>query len=138
LVKKDILSVLFPQKKMMLKITSVLVSSRRRIKAIQKDLVKVTLKFIRRGKRGKKREREVFPVPHAENGSKDSNGGPQLLVLYCGELGKIHMLKDNGSGWLKWHTKQGGITSPNHTQSHPLPMLTESQQVCFRTSLSHT
>jgi hypothetical protein len=32
---------------------------------------KVTVKFIRRGTVWRK-EREAFPIPHAENGSKDS------------------------------------------------------------------
>jgi hypothetical protein len=42
------------QKKIILKVTSVLASGRRRIQARCKDLVKVTVKFIRRGIRGRK------------------------------------------------------------------------------------
>jgi hypothetical protein len=46
------------------------VPSRRISQSRCKDLVKVTVKLIRRGTGRKKRE--AFPVPHAGNGSKDS------------------------------------------------------------------
>jgi hypothetical protein len=49
-----------------------LVSGRRKIQARCKNLVKVRVKFIRRGTNGKKREREAFPIPNTGNGSKDS------------------------------------------------------------------
>jgi hypothetical protein len=75
---------------MFLKMTSVLVSSRRRIQARCKDLVKVTVQFIRRGIRGEKREREAFPVPMQDMGAKTQNGGPQLLVLYWRAGVKTH------------------------------------------------
>jgi hypothetical protein len=55
---------------MILKITLVLVFSRRRIQARFQDIVKVTAQFIRRGT-VRRKEREAFPVPHAGNGSKD-------------------------------------------------------------------
>jgi hypothetical protein len=44
---------------MLLKITSVLVSGRRRIQARHEDLVKVAVKFIRKGTGGEKRERSI-------------------------------------------------------------------------------
>jgi hypothetical protein len=56
--------------KMILKITSVPASGRRRIQATRKDLVKVTVKLIRRRTVGGKRERSIS-VPHAGTGSKD-------------------------------------------------------------------
>jgi hypothetical protein len=69
-----------------LKITLVFASGRRRIQARCKDLVKVTVPFTGGGKcfqwtKGKElkvlsenivRKNIAFPVPHTENGSKDS------------------------------------------------------------------
>jgi hypothetical protein len=53
---------------MVLKITLVLVSGRRRIQARCKDLVKVTVKFIRRGTGEKRKKR--FLLPTQEMGAK--------------------------------------------------------------------
>jgi hypothetical protein len=66
------------------------------------------------GWRGK--EREAFPV-HAGHESKDSKWWPHLLVVYW-RAGRAQVVKDNGAGWLRWLTKQGGVTLPNYTQSH--------------------
>jgi hypothetical protein len=49
---------------MVLKIPSVLASGRRRTEARCKDLVKVTVRFIRRGTGGEKRERSISSSPH--------------------------------------------------------------------------
>jgi hypothetical protein len=76
------LFLLLPEK-MVLKITSVLVSGR--IQALRcKDLVKV--KFVRRGT-GEKRQREAFPVPLIGNGSKDSKwwSPTPAFILESGE-----------------------------------------------------
>jgi hypothetical protein len=54
--------------------------------ARHKDLVKVTVKFIRRGTVVRK-EREAFPVSHAGNGSRDSKWWPSDSWFYTGELG---------------------------------------------------
>jgi hypothetical protein len=66
-----------------------------------------------------KKKRETFPVSHAGNGSKNSKSWSQtpgfMLKSRVGK-GGIHMVKDNGSGWLRWLTKQEEVT---HTQSHP-------------------
>jgi uncharacterized protein YfaP (DUF2135 family) len=60
---------------MVLKITLVLVSGRR-IQARCKDLIKVKVKLIRKG-RGCGEEREKhFLVPMKEMGTKTQNGGP--------------------------------------------------------------
>jgi hypothetical protein len=43
--------------------------------------------------------------------SKTPNGGRHLLVLYVrAEI--IYMVKNNGSGWLRWLLKQGGVIWP--------------------------
>jgi hypothetical protein len=57
---------------MILKIISVLVSGRRRIQSKHKDIVKVTVKFIRRGIVGRKEKEKHFLFPNTGNGSKDS------------------------------------------------------------------
>jgi hypothetical protein len=77
--------------KMILKITLVLASGRR-IQAKCKDLVKVTVKLIKKGihfqqtgSRNKglggreEREKHSFPVPHKGNGTKDSKQGNLLI-----------------------------------------------------------
>jgi hypothetical protein len=69
--KNDTESPKYVAGKMELKITSVLASGRRRIQARCKDLVKVTVKYMRRGTVGRG-ERETFPFPHAGNRSKGS------------------------------------------------------------------
>jgi hypothetical protein len=69
---------------MVLKITSVLASCGR-TQARRKNLVKVTVKFIRRETGGEKRE--AFPVPHTGNGSKDSkwwSSTPCFILESCG------------------------------------------------------
>jgi hypothetical protein len=51
---------------------------------------------------GKKRN---ISCPHAENGNRDSNGGPHLLVLYWRARGReIQVVKDNGSARLQCFT----------------------------------
>jgi hypothetical protein len=70
------------QEKMILKITLVLASGRRRIQARCKDLVKATVKFIRRGTVGRKKREKHFLFPTQEMGAKTQNGGLQLVVLY--------------------------------------------------------
>jgi hypothetical protein len=46
------------------------------------------------------------------------------------------MVKDNGYEWLRCLTKEGGVTLPNHTQSHPHPtQITETTGV-LKTSLA--
>jgi hypothetical protein len=69
---------------------------------------------------GEEKREKHFLFPTQEKGAKTQNGGPQLLVLYW-RAGGIHVVKDNESGWLRWLTKQGGATLPNHIQSHPHP-----------------
>jgi hypothetical protein len=117
---------------MILKTTSVLASGRRRIKARRKDLVKVTVKFIRRGTGGRREREKHFLLPMHERRAKTQDGGHQLLVLYR-MAGGIHVVKDNESGWLKWLIRQGKVTLPNHTQNPPK---SRRQQVLIRTSLS--
>jgi hypothetical protein len=60
-------------------------------------------------------------------GAKTQNDGAQLLVLYW-RAGGIHIIKENGAGWLRWLTKQGGVilAHPNHRDNKyalefPLP-----------------
>jgi hypothetical protein len=65
---------------MILKMTSVLASCKRRIQARCKDLEIVTVKFIRRGPEGRKERYFLFPTQ--EIGAKTQNGDPWLLVLY--------------------------------------------------------
>jgi hypothetical protein len=49
-------------------------------------------------------------------GAKTQNAGPQLLIFIL-ESWVTYVVKDNGSEWLKWLTKQEGVTfPPNHTQ----------------------
>jgi hypothetical protein len=61
---------------MILKVTSVLACSRRRIQARSEDLVKVTVKFIRK-EIGEKRVREKpFPFPTQEMGAKTRRCSP--------------------------------------------------------------
>jgi hypothetical protein len=59
-----------------------------------------------------------FSLPAQEMGGKTQNGGPHLLVLYW-RAGEIHVVKDNGSGWLRWLLTQGGVilTHPKHRDS---------------------
>jgi hypothetical protein len=47
--------------------------------------------------------------------AKTQNGGLYFLVLYW-RAGRIHKVKDNGSGWLRWLLNKGGIilVHPNH------------------------
>jgi hypothetical protein len=52
-------------------------------------------------------------------GAETQNGGPPTPGFILESWGEIHMVKDNGSGWLV--TKQGGVTLPNHTQSYLQP-----------------
>jgi hypothetical protein len=117
---------------MILKITSVLASIRRKIQEGCKDLVKVTVMFIRRRTVGKKKREKHFLFPTLDMGAKTQNGGSQLLVLYW-RAGEIHMVKDKGAGWLRWLLKQGGVTVPNH----PVTTTTQVTETigCFRISL---
>jgi hypothetical protein len=50
-------------------------------------------------------------------GLQTQNGGPHLLVLYW-KAGETHMVKDNGSGWVRW-LKLGGViqANPKHRDS---------------------
>jgi hypothetical protein len=72
------------QENMILKITSVLASGRRRIQArcrrrIQarcKHLLKVTITFIRRGTVGRKEREKHFLFPRQEVGANTQNGDP--------------------------------------------------------------
>jgi hypothetical protein len=57
--------------------------------------------FIRRGAVPRKRKKH-FLFPTQEMGAKTQDGG--LLDLYW-RPGGIYLVKDNGSGWLKWLTK---------------------------------
>jgi hypothetical protein len=54
------------------------------------------------------RKRETFSSPFQEMGVETQNGGHYLLALYW-RAGGIHMVKDNGSGWLRWLLKQGRV-----------------------------
>jgi hypothetical protein len=78
--------VIVPEK-MVLKITSFLVFCMRRIKARCKDLVKVTVKFVRRGTWGEK-ERSISCSSYRKR-----EQGLKMVVpnsyLYIGELGEI-------------------------------------------------
>jgi hypothetical protein len=48
-----------------------------------------------------KQKRETFSVPMQEMGVKTQNHGTYLLVLYSWRAGRIHVVKDNGSEWLR-------------------------------------
>jgi hypothetical protein len=75
---------------------------------------------------GRRKIEKHFLFPTQEIGGKTQNGGPQLLVLYW-RAGEIHMVKTNGSGWLRWMAERG-----HPPKSHP-----KSEIIgCFRTSLS--
>jgi hypothetical protein len=79
-----------------------------------------------------RKEREALPVPHTENESKDSKWQSPTPSFILERLGKIHMVKDNGSGLLRWLTKQGVVNLPNHIQSHLHPsQVTETIGVPF-------
>jgi hypothetical protein len=68
------------------------------------------------------KKRETFPDPHTRNESKDSKRWYPILILKVESRG-IHVVKDNGSGWLRWLAGRG----------HP----PKSEMIgCFRTSLS--
>jgi hypothetical protein len=75
---------------MILKITLVLVSGRRRIQARCKNLVKVIVKFSRKGTVGRKEREKHFLFPKQEMGAKTQTGGPQLLILYWRAGGNTH------------------------------------------------
>jgi hypothetical protein len=47
--------------------------------------------------RNLKKKGEIFPAPHAENGSKDSKWWSLFLSL----ISREYIVNDNGSGWLK-------------------------------------
>jgi hypothetical protein len=47
-----------------------------------------------------------------EMGVETQNGGLHCLVLSW-TAGAVHVVKDNGSGWLKWLLKQGGVITPH-------------------------
>jgi hypothetical protein len=61
------------------------------------------------GKKGK-----TFPVLHAVNGSRDLKWWPPSFSLQ--RAGGTHVVKDDGSVWLRWLLKQRGIilAHPNH------------------------
>jgi hypothetical protein len=50
-----------------------------------------------------------FLIPMWKMGAKTECGGSHLLVLYW-RVGGLHMIKGNGSGWLRWLLKQEGVT----------------------------
>jgi hypothetical protein len=60
-------------------------------------LVKVTVKFIRRGAGGRQEREKQFLFPIQEMGAKTQNGGHQLLGLYW-RAGKIHWSRIMGLG----------------------------------------
>jgi hypothetical protein len=97
---------------MALKITLVLVSVRRRIQARCKELVKVRVKFIRKGYTF---DRLKVGCLYSENNwgrgeKKDSKLWSPCLSLIVESWG-IHVVKDNGSGWMRWLLTQGGVIS---------------------------
>jgi hypothetical protein len=55
-----------------------------------------------------RRKKRDFLFPMQEMGAKIQNGGPHPLVLYW-RVGGIHMIKGDGSGWLRWLLKQGRV-----------------------------
>jgi hypothetical protein len=55
---------------------------------------------------GRGKREKYFMFPTQEMGEKTQNGGPQLLVLIMESWG-IHMVKDDGSWWLRWLTGRG-------------------------------
>jgi hypothetical protein len=58
---------------------------------------------------GKKRRKHSL-LPMQEMRVETQNGCPHLLVLHFWRAGEIQdVVKDNGSGWLRWVLKQGGI-----------------------------
>jgi hypothetical protein len=61
-----------------------------------------------------------------EMGAKTQNSDPHIPVLYW-RVGGILMVKDNGSGRLRWLLKQGGVILAHKTETIGV--------VCFRTSL---
>jgi hypothetical protein len=46
-----------------------------------------------------------------EMGAETQNGDPHLLVLYW-RAGGTHVVKDKGSGWLRWLLTQGRVFLP--------------------------
>jgi hypothetical protein len=57
-----------------------------------------------------------FLSPAQEMGARTQNGGPHLQVLYW-RAGGIHVVKNNGTGWLSWLLKAGEDHPP---KSHPV------------------
>jgi hypothetical protein len=110
---------MLPEKSVPENYLSFCIHIKRRTEARCKDLVEVAVKFVRRETwRRKEREISISCSPCRRWEQRLKMVAPNSY-FYIGELRKIHLVKDNGSGWLRWLTKQRGITLSklNHTHN---------------------
>jgi hypothetical protein len=57
---------------------------------------------------GRNKERDISCSSLRKWEQKTQNGGLHPLVL-CWRVGVIHVVQDNGSGWLRWLLKKVGV-----------------------------
>jgi hypothetical protein len=73
------------------------------------------------------KEREKHFLPSCRKWEQNLKWWSPSLSFIVESWGKIHVVKDNGSGWLRWLTGRG-----HPPKSHPK----SETKGCFRTSLS--